>query len=255
MIRSVPWSLRLLLLLVLAGAGAFAWGKRPWAGDAEKVCEVAKLSGCPEPERSLVGNECKIAWLERSMWSFDRLEKLPGGGEPGGGDFLRALAREAGISACPEADAVDRELAIRRQQAEAAQDAPAEPEPEDTDDDGPAIRISGIVKSEAPAVDGELDPSVVSREVRARIGAIRACYERALKRKPSLGGKLKMRWTITPAGKVSGVEVEEDVVGDAELAACIKGLIGRWRFLAPSGGSVEVVYPFLFQPTKEKAHR
>jgi outer membrane biosynthesis protein TonB len=111
-------------------------------------------------------------------------------------------------------------------------------------------RVSGIVKSEAPAVDGELDPALVSKEVRTRIGAIKACYERSLKRNPNLSGKIKVRWTITAAGTVSGVEIEEDSMGDTEVTSCIKGLVGRWRFPAPSGGSVDVVYPFVFQSSQ-----
>jgi TonB family protein len=111
-------------------------------------------------------------------------------------------------------------------------------------------RITGIVKSEAPAVDGELDPSLVSKEVRTRIGAIKACYERALKRNPNLSGKVKVRWTITAAGTVSAVEIEEDSMGDNEVSSCIKGLVSRWRFPAPSGGSVDVVYPFVFQSSQ-----
>jgi len=111
-------------------------------------------------------------------------------------------------------------------------------------------KVSGIVRSEAPAVDGELDPSLVSKEVRARIGAIKACYERALKRNPNLSGKIKIRWTITAAGTVSAVEIDEDSVGDGEVSSCIKGLVSRWRFPAPSGGSVDVVYPFVFQASQ-----
>jgi outer membrane biosynthesis protein TonB len=111
-------------------------------------------------------------------------------------------------------------------------------------------RVRGIVKSEAPAVDGELDPSLVSKEVRARLGAIKACYERALKRNPNLSGKVKIRWTITAAGTVSGVEIEEDSMGDSEVSSCIRGLVIRWRFPAPSGGSVDVVYPFVFQASQ-----
>jgi len=263
----MPWSLRLVLLLVLASAGALVWSKRPLVGDAEKVCKVAELSACPEPESSLIGNVCKIAWLERSLWSFGRLAPLPRGGEPGGGDFLRSLARAAGLSACPEAEVVDREFAIRWQQAEAARRALAPPEPEsisglqgapavaggDTGEGQAGKRVRGIVRTEAPAVDGELDPSLVSQEVHARIGAIKACYERALRRKPKLAGKVKMRWMITAAGTVSGVDIEEDSLGDAEVAACIKGLVGRWRFVAPAGGSVEVIYPFVFQASSETA--
>jgi outer membrane biosynthesis protein TonB len=108
-------------------------------------------------------------------------------------------------------------------------------------------KISGIVKSEAPAVDGDLDPSIVSKEVRSRLGAIKACYERALKRNPNLSGKIVIHWTITAAGTVSGVDVETDTMGDNEVSSCIKSLIARWRFPAPSGGSVEVSFPFVFQ--------
>ena len=107
-------------------------------------------------------------------------------------------------------------------------------------------RVSGVVRSEAPAVDGELDPALVSKEVRARIGAVKACYERALKRNPNLSGKIKVRWTITAAGTVSGVDISDDSMGDSEVSSCIKQLVARWRFPAPAGGSVEVEFPFVF---------
>jgi TonB family protein len=253
----MPWSVRLVLVLVLASAGALAWSKRPFVSDAEKVCNVAKLSACAEPEVSLVGNECKIVWLERSMWSFGRLAQMPRADGPGGGEFLRALARKNGLAACPEAEVVDRERESRRQQAEAAQRAAEEPEPESTPGDAasgpPERRATGIVTSQAPAVDGEMDPALISKEVRYRLGAIKACYQRALRRKPDLAGMVKVRWTITPAGTVSGVEVEEDGMGDAEVASCIKGLVRRWRFVAPSSGSVDVVYPFMFRTSKAVA--
>jgi outer membrane biosynthesis protein TonB len=111
-------------------------------------------------------------------------------------------------------------------------------------------KVSGVVKSEAPAVDGELDPAMVAKEVRTRLGAIKACYERALKRNPNLSGKVVIHWTITQAGTVSGVDVEQDTLGDAEVASCIKSLVARWRFPAPSGGSVEVSFPFVFQSSQ-----
>jgi hypothetical protein len=111
-------------------------------------------------------------------------------------------------------------------------------------------KVSGVVKSEAPAVDGELDPAMVAKEVRTRLGAIKACYERGLKRNPNLSGKVVIHWTITQAGTVSGVDVEQDTLGDAEVASCIKSLVARWRFPAPSGGSVEVSFPFVFQSSQ-----
>ena len=49
---------------------------------------------------------------------------------------------------------------------------------------------------------------------------------------------------------MSGVDVEQDTLGDAEVASCIKSLIARWRFPAPSGGSVDVSFPFVFQASQ-----
>ncbi|HVZ71740.1 MAG TPA: AgmX/PglI C-terminal domain-containing protein [Polyangia bacterium] len=111
-------------------------------------------------------------------------------------------------------------------------------------------KVSGAIKTEAPAVDGELDPAMVAKEVKTRLGAIKACYERALKRNPTLSGKVVIHWTITQAGTVSGVDVEQDTLGDAEVASCIKSLVARWRFPAPSGGSVDVSFPFVFQSSQ-----
>jgi hypothetical protein len=112
---------------------------------------------------------------------------------------------------------------------------------------GSERKVSGIVKSEAPAVDGQLDPNIIVREVRSRMAAIKLCYERALKRNPNLSGKVVIRWTITAAGTVSGVDVDQDSMNDSEVTNCIKSLVAHWRFPAPSGGSVEVSFPFVFQ--------
>jgi hypothetical protein len=115
---------------------------------------------------------------------------------------------------------------------------------------GAERKVVGIVKSEPPAVDGQLDPNIIVKEVRGRLGAIKACYERALKRSPNLSGKISARWTITPAGTVTGVDIDQDTMGDSEVASCIKSQISHWRFPAPAGGSVEVQFPFVFQASQ-----
>jgi hypothetical protein len=119
-----------------------------------------------------------------------------------------------------------------------------------TGDVGAERKVTAVVKSEAPAVDGQLDPNIVVKEVRARMGAIKACYERALKRNPGLAGKVAIRWTITGAGTVTGVDVDQDSMGDSEVTSCMKSRIATWRFPAPSGGAVEVSFPFVFQSSQ-----
>ena len=249
---AIPWSVRLVLLLVLTVAAAFVWSKRPFVSDAEKACDVATLSGCPSSDRSIVSNDCKITWLERSMWRFSRLAVLPRGDEAGGGDLLRGLAREAGVAACPEADAVDREYESHRQHVEEAKRRLAEQEADDASaaavgEEPPARRVAGMVTAGVPVVEGPTDPSLVVKEVRARMGAVRACYERALKRNATLSGKVKIRWTITTAGTVSNIEIDEDSVGDSGVSSCMKAVVMRWRFVAPEGAPVDVVYVFVFE--------
>jgi TonB family protein len=108
-----------------------------------------------------------------------------------------------------------------------------------------------VVRPEAPAVDEPVegfDPQRLARTIRDHMAAVRACYERALKRRPEIGGRLVLRFTLTPAGTVSGVEVEEDTLGDAEVTACVRNAVASWRFSAPPR-KVEVSFPFVFQPS------
>jgi hypothetical protein len=121
---------------------------------------------------------------------------------------------------------------------------PERPEPVSSAEQG----SSASVGMGMPAVDGELDPALVSKEVRDRIGGIKACYVRALKQRPTLSGEIDMGWTITAAGIiVGGATIKRDTVGDAELSACIIGVLARWRFRAPAAGSATVVFPLVLK--------
>lgn len=106
--------------------------------------------------------------------------------------------------------------------------------------------VKGKVQDQAPDVDGTLDPSIVAKEVRKRLGAVRTCYERALKRNPQLAGKIQICFTIGPTGGVTSANVDSDTMGDSEVGDCIVDNIKRWRFPAPEGGDVNVCYPFVF---------
>jgi hypothetical protein len=111
--------------------------------------------------------------------------------------------------------------------------------------------VKAVVKDTSPtSVDGSLDPSVVAREIRSRIGGIKACYENALKRNPNLSGKITVNFEISAVGKVLNVDVNKVSLDDDEVASCIKAKILGFRFPAPAGGTVQVEYPFIFQASK-----
>jgi hypothetical protein len=111
--------------------------------------------------------------------------------------------------------------------------------------------VKAVVKDSAPVdVDGSLDPGVIAKEIRGRLGAVKACYESGLKRNPSIGGKLQLRFEVSSVGKVTSAEIETDTMHDDEVASCIKARVMSWRFPAPAGGSVQFSYPFIFQASK-----
>lgn len=98
---------------------------------------------------------------------------------------------------------------------------------------------------------GELDPALVARAVRTRLGSIKSCYEGALRDKPDLEGRVTIHWTITTAGTTTAVHVEANSFPDRAVPDCIADVVRRWTFPPPTGGSVDVSFPFVFQSAKK----
>jgi len=110
--------------------------------------------------------------------------------------------------------------------------------------EGPA-QPSGAAAVEAPR--GVLAKESVKGVIDSHIGAVKACYERALQSaRPDLAGKVVAHWTIAADGSVQGASIRDDELGEKSVAECIVKEIGGWHFPAPEGGSVTVNYPFTF---------
>ncbi len=88
----------------------------------------------------------------------------------------------------------------------------------------------------------------IVKKIRQRIGGIKHCYEKRLKRDPDLKGKIIIRFVIHPGGKVISVEIVENTTGDGELAACIASRVRAIRFPSAEGGETSVTYPFILAP-------
>ncbi len=101
-----------------------------------------------------------------------------------------------------------------------------------------------------PALTGKgLPPDAINRVVKNRLSGIQAEYEVQLKKDRRLGGgKVAVRFVISPNGDVSSAEVVEDTVGNAALSAGIVRRVRSWQFPSAGGESV-VIYPFVFVAT------
>jgi len=117
---------------------------------------------------------------------------------------------------------------------------------------GQEVQVKGSVKAAEPSEafgTGTLDTSRIASTVKGRIGGVKSCYEKELKRNPQLQGKIVMQFTISEAGRVIDVSAKSDSLGEPSVAECIKAQMERWKFPAPDGGTVTVAFPFIFAPS------
>jgi hypothetical protein len=100
-----------------------------------------------------------------------------------------------------------------------------------------------------PVILGSLDREVIRRVVKAHTAQVRYCYERRLVVNPTLAGQLALRFVIGADGQVKQVTVQNDRLGDADVASCLMARAKTWLFPQPAGGGVVIVtYPFRFAP-------
>ena len=92
---------------------------------------------------------------------------------------------------------------------------------------------------------GKLDGTQVSKVMRRRSSAFRACYESRLKVNPGLKGKVVIRFTIGTAGRITNIKVAQNSTGDSAVGSCIINKVRRWRFSPPENGSVTFTYPIV----------
>ncbi len=104
---------------------------------------------------------------------------------------------------------------------------------------GPAVAAEG---------EGSLDKGLIRTVVQTNIEQIRECYNAALVRDEQAQGRVVIDFTIGAGGSVVAAAVAESDMADALAPACIRDAIASWTFPAPTGGVVEVSYPFVLEP-------
>lgn len=93
------------------------------------------------------------------------------------------------------------------------------------------------------------DPSEVQSVILGHNKTIQYCYERELKRNPTLRGKLTVRFTITPSGRVKNVEIVASTLNNRSVERSIVNRIRRWNdfgSIAASFGNTTVRQTYAF---------
>jgi len=97
-----------------------------------------------------------------------------------------------------------------------------------------------------------LDRAGIPQAVRSVGPDIKDCYQEWLKLNPGIGGRMKVKITVTAdpedssRGQVTGAEVLESEVKNAFIDGCVLNALSDLEFNAPPDGTMSFVYPFRF---------
>jgi TonB family protein len=98
-------------------------------------------------------------------------------------------------------------------------------------------------------VRGSLDKEIIRRIIRRHINEVKYCYEQELVRKPELGGRVAVQFTIAATGQVVASVLSQSTMGNPRVENCVVQAVRRWEFPKPLGGGIVIVtYPFNFTP-------
>lgn len=101
----------------------------------------------------------------------------------------------------------------------------------------------------APEQREERSTRTIGRVVAAHTGAIRYAYNRELRKKPSLRGKIVLTFTISPEGDVTECHIKESAMNWPPLENSLVKIVRTWRFPKIPEGEVTVSYPLVFFPS------
>ena len=93
---------------------------------------------------------------------------------------------------------------------------------------------------------GSRSAADIMKVVRTRTPGLRHIYNKYLKKKPGLEGKVTLKFTIAPGGEVISIAVVSSTTGHGEFDNDIKNAVGRWTFSKVKSGNTTVTIPFTF---------
>ncbi len=107
--------------------------------------------------------------------------------------------------------------------------------------------LSGVASGISVSGPGNLSEAEIEKALQKYLSKFQFCYEKSLISDSSLGGNLRLQWTIETSGHVSGGKVIQSQMNNPSLHACILGVLKTVPFPSPKGGSVIAKKTFNFK--------
>ena len=98
--------------------------------------------------------------------------------------------------------------------------------------------------SQAPATAAAI---MLTSVVNSKKKSVLICYQQSLKGQEDLRGKLEIRVTVEPSGKVKSATIETSAFKGSKLGRCIASKIEDWRFPSFSGAEQQILVPFVLE--------
>jgi len=95
---------------------------------------------------------------------------------------------------------------------------------------------------------GKIDPAAANKVFRKFDGAMKKCYERALKASPGLEGKVNLVVVVNTDGSVKSASARQGSLRSPMVSKCIEGLAKRMKFPKPTGGAARLAKGYKFSP-------
>ena len=111
-----------------------------------------------------------------------------------------------------------------------------------------SLTISAPQFTKGGSLTGGRSKASIMRVVMQNLAALRYAYNRRLREKPGLKGRITVKFAIDEFGKVIFCQVVSSTMGDPSLEQVVVDKIKRWVFekIDKPGDVTEVVYPFVF---------
>ncbi|MCY1033201.1 AgmX/PglI C-terminal domain-containing protein [Corallococcus sp. BB11-1] len=108
------------------------------------------------------------------------------------------------------------------------------------------VRAPQVADAAAEVDSSEVSPKDMARFIQGRKAQIQRCYEKELKRDPTLKGRVMVRFNLKPNGRMENIEVEQSTLRSEGVSSCIITTIRGWTSHFRPSDDVPVSYPFIF---------